>query len=300
DYKMYEKEMEIKFTRDNGKTTCDYFLSDNRKFGSENVKDICVKFKILYNIIHEKRQKYSSFVDDKDFSYLNYWLNEHSRNATSSNNVTVKEFQMKMDSIEYTFNTVTLDKKLYDIKNEDFNNMILLSHLENEYSEIYSKIKSHTEDAKIICIRYFQDLINSYNQGIIQCPHDNTPFCKALNHFKGEYEKLFFGVYGMTEKCVDRDLLHLPKYNDVSQGNKKTTVAVSVLGPTFGTLFTFFFFYMITPFRQWIHARIGKNKETQSNIYEQNNESFLNSSDKKNINFDENPYHISYDSGVNF
>lgn len=44
---------------------------------------------------------------------------------------------------------------------------------------------------------------------------------------------------------------------------------------------------------------MGRNKEEYNNLYEENSQSFLNTSDNEDINFGENPYSISYDSLVN-
>ncbi|SBS89298.1 PIR Superfamily Protein [Plasmodium ovale curtisi] len=297
DYKIHEKEMDVKLSRGNHNTECYSFISDDRKFGTETAKDVCLKFKILYNIIEQKRHQKEKDVDDKDFSYLNYWLNCLSRNTTSSNRVTFKEFQTKMDSVEDISITVSLNGKLYEIKNDDFNNMILLSNLHDNHAEIYQKT-TNIGKRKISCIEYFEKYISIYKQGIIQCPHDNTSFCKALKHFKEEYENTFLVEHSMTVNCIDRDRLELPTYEDIS-GNKQITMVGTVLGPSFGTLFTLLFLYKFTPFGQWILAKMKTKKGAHSNLYEENDQSFLNSSDNEHINLDYNQYGISYDSVVN-
>ncbi|SBS81963.1 PIR Superfamily Protein [Plasmodium ovale curtisi] len=294
EYKIYENQMEIKFTGDNGTTTCDSFLSDNRKFGAESANIACVKFKMLYTIIEQNRQKKSKFVDDKDFAYLNYWLNVLTRKSTSSNSVTLNEFQKKMSSIEEIFTTVTFDKKLFDIKDEDYNNMILLSDIDDNHSQIFQNTSNMGNEIKP-CLQYFQEYINTYKKGIIQCPHDDTSFCRALNHFKKKYEETFFEQFGITEKCSDKELLKLPTYKNVSIEDKITVVG-TILGPSLGMLLASVFLYKLTPFGKWIHSKLEIKKGAHSNLYEKNDELLLDNSDSSYMYSRENPYRLSFES----
>ncbi|SBT56353.1 PIR Superfamily Protein [Plasmodium ovale wallikeri] len=299
-YKDYEAEMNHLFPTDKHRNKCYSFLTDIEKFGTENANDVCVKFKILCKvIISKKREPDPKTLDVKDFAYLNYWLNSLSKKNTGSYNLTVYKFQDTFSSIEDDFfNYGMLNEKLYDIENEHFNNMNLLSDLYTYHGEIYHKT-SNIGDEKIACIGYFEKYINTYKQGIIQCPHDNTSFCEALKHIKEQYQKIFLKEEsGVTENCIDRNRLELPTYEDVSR-NKQITMVGTVLGPSFGTLFTLLFLYKFTPFGQWILAKIGTKKGAHSYLYEDHDQSFLNSSDNEDINLDYNQYGISYDSVVN-
>ncbi|SBS93946.1 PIR Superfamily Protein [Plasmodium ovale curtisi] len=295
-YKQYEAEMEKMYSDNTHNSKCYSFLSNDRKFGAENANNICVKFKIFCKVIESKKKEASNiFIDYKDFAYINYWLNSMSKNASISNKLTVKEFQDTMSDIEDDlFAYGTLSQKLYDIKDEDFNNMNLLRHLYYNHGQIFKNTIGIKEI--IPCIEYFQEYINTYKKGIIMCPHDDTSFCKALKHFKKEYEENFFGEFGITEKCSDKEFLKLPTYNDISLEDKKITIVGSILGPSFTTLFASVFLYMFTPFGQWVRAKIRTNKESRNNIYEENDSSLLSTLDNNNMNFDENPYHISYNS----
>ncbi|SBT02580.1 PIR Superfamily Protein [Plasmodium ovale curtisi] len=279
-YRLYEMEMEQTIVRGRNDTKCDSFSYDDRKFGTEKANHVCVKFKILYQIIKSKKnQPNNRTLDDIDFAYLNYWLNIISRNNMISNNLTVDEFQSVMSHVENEFFYDDFDEKLYDIKDKDFNNMNLLNELQNNHAEIYNNLSTRIQEENKVCRQYFQKYIDTYKKGIIKCPHDNTSFCKALRHIKGEYERDFLEQYAVTEKCIDLEFIKLPTYNEVSLEEKKNTI--------------------FTPFRQWIHSKIGLKKGTNSNLYEEHNQSFLNISDNEDINSDYNQYGISYDSVVN-
>ncbi|SBT55558.1 PIR Superfamily Protein [Plasmodium ovale wallikeri] len=298
-YKRYESEMEKKYLEGTHGTSCVSYLSDFKNLGTERANNICVKFKILYNfMISTKTSPKSKSLDDIDFAYLNYWLNTKSKNSTIIYGLSVNDFQETIGHAENEFFDVYFDEKLYDIEENVFKNMNLLDYLYDNYGIIFKNISENTEEEKISCLQYTQEFIDNYKKCIIQCPIDDTNFCKALKHFKMEYDKIFFNEGSITEQCMDQEHLRLPTYKDVSVGDK-ITIAGTILGPSFGTLFASVFLYKFTPFGQWIHAKIRRNKGEDSELYEENDPSFLNISDNEIINFDQNPYHISYDSVVN-
>ncbi|SBS81970.1 PIR Superfamily Protein [Plasmodium ovale curtisi] len=298
EYKYYEEEMEKRFLKEKDSSTCDSFSSDTPNLGNESAKNICIKFKIFYNIIEtRKKQPNYNSLDDKDYAYLNYWLNNISRNTKISPNITVDEFQTKMSDIEGYFTGVIFDEKLYDIKDADFNNMSLLNELQYNYGEIFTH-SSDIAKGDIPCIGYFEKFINTYKNCIIKCPDDDTSFCRALKHIKEEYKEKLLGDGSISEFCIDREKLQLPSYNDVSTGNKITIVG-TVLGPSFGTLSTLLLLYKFTPLGQWILAKIGTNKGAYNNLYEMNDKPLPYNSYNEYINSDYNEYQISYDSVVN-
>ncbi|SBT02336.1 PIR Superfamily Protein, partial [Plasmodium ovale curtisi] len=243
EYKKYESYIDTQFSEIKKNTECDSYLNDQREFGTDSANNICVKFKILCNVIESKKRPNSTKLDDRDFAYINYWLNGRLRNTTISNKLTAYDFQDTMTTYESDLFTYhNLDKKLYDIVEDDYQNMKLLEYLHLNYFGNFTKITTLTKEKKIQCFEHVKELFDTYKNGIIQCPVDNSNFCKALKHFKGEYEKLYLGEYDISKKCIDGESLKLPTYSDVSVG-EKITVASSILGPSFGTLFTLIFLY---------------------------------------------------------
>ncbi|SBT73454.1 hypothetical protein, conserved [Plasmodium ovale] len=299
EYKRYEQEMEAIYLKDNDKPTCHTYYWDSKKFGNERANNICVKFKILQNVILSRKRPKPGPLDDKDFAYLNYWLNSISRNTTISNNLSVDKFQDDMSSIEDDIVSVTFEKKLYDMNDDTFNKMNLLNELQTNYGEIIHYSSKIVEEYKP-CMGYFQKFINTYKKCIIKCPDDDTSFCKALKYIKEEYKQKLLGINSISEYCTDRKNLQLPTYSDALLEYDNINVVGSIIGPSFATLFTSVFLYMFTPLGQRIRTIMGRNNGTHSDLYEENNESFLSSSDNDHINVDENSYHISYDTDVNF
>ncbi|SBT01685.1 PIR Superfamily Protein, partial [Plasmodium ovale curtisi] len=225
-YLKYDYYIETKYKEDvHNKNTCNAFLPDVNVSRTETANDVCAKFKNLYKfIIHKNSHANSSSLNDNDFAYLNYWLNNKLRNDTHGHYVTVKMLHKNMNDREDEFVTDDMFKgKLYDIEHEDFNNMLLLRHLQKCYAQIFEKMTPLIKEKNISCIEHFQEFINTYKNGIIKCPYDDTGFCKALKHFKEEYKQKFLDTFGLSEKCIDRNRLELPTYEDVS-GNKQITM----------------------------------------------------------------------------
>ncbi|SBS99877.1 PIR Superfamily Protein [Plasmodium ovale curtisi] len=96
--------------------------------------------------IHISINKQANTLNNNDLAYLNYWLNRLSRNTTTSHDLTVDHFQKEMSDRELEFVSVTFDKKLYDIKDKDFNNMILLSDLYDNMAENFQSTSSKEEN----------------------------------------------------------------------------------------------------------------------------------------------------------
>ncbi|SBT43935.1 PIR Superfamily Protein [Plasmodium ovale wallikeri] len=280
-YIQYEQHMEKNYRESEQENECNSFTPDIKISSNESANKICEKFKYLYNLITTtKSQSRTKFLDNNDFAYLNYWFNCKLRNNDIIYKLTVEDFYEEMSNHELEFGGNTFDGKLYDLEYEDFSNMNLLSNLKIYYGETYKNMSAHMNEVNIPCIQYFQKYITTYKEAIIKCPHDNTSFCKILNNFKEEYDRVFFGKFGISAKCADKEFLKLPTYNDVLQENQKITT--------------------FTPLGQWIRGKMGSNAGSHSNLYEENDQLSLNTSDNENINFDEIPYRISYDSVANY
>ncbi|SBS99281.1 PIR Superfamily Protein [Plasmodium ovale curtisi] len=296
-YKQYDNYIETHYGKDkHNENTCGAFITDVKISSTETANEICAKFKNLYKfIIFTKSNLTNKSLDNDDFAYLNYWINSKLKDNTLKHNVTVSEFHRNMNNREEEFTTHDIfENKLFDLEENDFQNMELLSNLENQYSEIYQNVINYKEKEKISCIEYYNEFIDKYKDGISRC-HNNTNFCNALNIYKTKYYTVYIPET-ISEKCIEMEIPELPTYNYASLGNKEITLVGSALGPSAATLFTLLFLYKFTPFRQWIHSKIGKNKGAYTIAYEENDQSLLNTLDNEIINFDRNPYNISYDS----
>ncbi|SBS93947.1 PIR Superfamily Protein [Plasmodium ovale curtisi] len=296
-YKSYDGHIETKFKSDEHKNIFVYFSPDVQISNTESANEICEKFICLYKLIISINKK-TNLLDNNDLAYLNYWLNGKLRNTTFKHDIKVSDFYENMSVRETEFLSGIFDEKLYNIEEHDFQNMKLLDYLYVKHGEIYAKMIKIMKQEKLSCLEHFQNLMDKYKKGIMQCSTNNSNFCKALNDFKGVYERDFIHQYSVTEKCNDRELLKLPEYNDVSIENEPTVIG-RVLGPSFGTLITMLVLYKFTPFEKWIRSKMRTNSEAHNNQYDEIDQSLLNTSDNKYVNSDYNEYNISYDSAAN-
>ncbi|SBT55178.1 PIR Superfamily Protein [Plasmodium ovale wallikeri] len=181
-------------------------------------------------------------------------------------------------------------------------------HHKNTCGAFITDVKiSSTETTKEICKKFknLYKFIIFKKSNLTNKSPDNDDFAYLIywinsklkdNRLKHNVTVSEFHRNMNNQKCIDIKIPDLPTYNYASLGNKEMTLVGSALGPSAATLFTLLFLYKFTPFRQWVHSKIGKNKEAHSIVYEENDQSLLNTSDNENINFDRNPYNISYDS----
>ncbi|SBT55761.1 PIR Superfamily Protein [Plasmodium ovale wallikeri] len=306
-YERYAHEIEKSFTAGKPNTACNSFFPDVKISSTEFAKDICEKLKDIHGLISRTKIKTPNTLNDNDFAYLNYWLNGKLRGNTINHGISVDTFQDNLNTKEKQFFTNNkLEGKLYDIEENDFKNMNLLSNLQINYSNIYKNITIRKEDEKISCLKYCKEFIDTYKKGIIKCPLDDSNFCNILKDYKKKYQGISSPEI-IEKKCIDMEHLQLPTYEDVlieyvtlyQRGGENSIVSGTILVPTFAALFILVFLYAFTPIGQWIRAKIGKNKITHSNLYEKNNQLLLDTSDNEYINSTHNPYSISYDSAVN-
>ncbi|SBS81966.1 PIR Superfamily Protein [Plasmodium ovale curtisi] len=306
EYEQYAFKVEDDFSKSKHDTTCNSFLPSVKISNSEKTNDICAKFKYLHSLIYKIRESRNESLNGKDFTYLNYWLNSKLRNNAVGPSITVNVFLEKLNIHESEFCVSgKFNGKLYDLEDEDFQNMNLLSSLQVHHSEIFSEISRHKE-GKISCLRQYKDLLDTYRKCINKCHIDNVNFCNALIIYKEKYKEIY-GHGSISGNCNDEDLLKLPTYKDISleycaslkKEDKKNIVIDTILVPTFATLFILIFLYAFTPLGKLVRRKIGKNKVTHNNQHSKNDKFLLNTSDNEHINWDENPYSITYDSVVN-
>ncbi|SBT02767.1 PIR Superfamily Protein [Plasmodium ovale curtisi] len=300
-YMQYDSYIEKYSGTGEHNNTFDAFMIDVQISNTESVNQICAKFKNLYKfIISIKKPPKNKSLDKNDFAYLNYWINRKLRNTTIINELTVKEFHKKLNDHDSDFVGYDMfEGKLFDIGENDFQNIELLINLDNQYGEIFKNVLSRNKgEGKISCLKYYKDFVDKYKEGISRCPN-NTNFCNALSIYNEIYDKVYVQDI-ISKKCIDKEIPKLPTYDDVSLSDQKITVVGSVLGPSFGILFTLLFLYKLTPFGRWIGTKTGINKEAHNIPYEERDQSFLSTSDNKFINNDCSEYHMFYDSVKNY
>ncbi|CAI7722636.1 PIR protein [Plasmodium vivax] len=194
-----------------------------------------------------------------------------------------------------------LNNKLRKIDDNELNNMKELYALYKESNKIYNYLTSGNEEGCTSCSMCTEMCIEKYKKNIKRCPDNNTKFCKALYKFKELYEGNFKQDH--KNKCSE-DVKKLPSYSGVADissaaeqkgnGNNITLryiiVIISALFPVI------MFFYMFTPFRQWLHSKIRRKDKIPSYEHAMTSNLLPYINHTSNQDFDNKAYNIQYKS----
>ncbi|SCA83529.1 VIR protein [Plasmodium vivax] len=186
--------------------------------GKEKVQtNICQRFKCLIHNILNEAPKHNSSIEKADGEYLNYWLNHeiHLRGA----NICPKNFYQNM-KIRDPKNTLLpkLRNYMYYIEDDDVNNMYLLYHLYNNYTEMNKIINSDVPKEETFMV-YAKNCVEKYKELKAKCSEKNIHLSNALNIFKTKYEQTKLNKEKLPEWKIEK----LPALDDTKDIQKKVT-----------------------------------------------------------------------------
>ncbi|SCA60505.1 VIR protein [Plasmodium vivax] len=186
--------------------------------GKEKVQtNICQRFKCLIHNILNEAPKHNSSIEKADGEYLNYWLNHeiHLRGA----NICPKNFYQNM-KIRDPKNTLLpkLRNYMYYIEDDDVNNMYLLYHLYNNYTEMNKIINSDVPKEETFMV-YAKNCVEKYKELKAKCSEKNIHLSNALNIFKTKYKETKLNKAKLPEWKID----NLPSLDDTDDIQEKAT-----------------------------------------------------------------------------
>ncbi|VUZ99376.1 PIR protein [Plasmodium vivax] len=228
----------------------------------------CEKFKYLFSLKTNIHPDISN-VDDY-YNYINFWLNYNISGKNSDYTVSVKEFYHTLQKHDSNFdNEKKLECKLYNINNDDFENMCILNNLYSNYNNIF-KDKQVVCAERASCLQYSKACYREYRRGLIKCLNKNIDCYKALNHFKNMYKTENRDVSSKAFKYSD--LIDLPRDEDVyyeiygGLNNWKNIVIMifSILGPMIGM---FVYLCKFTTFGQKFGAKRKRQKSINRKLH---------------------------------
>ncbi|CAI7722614.1 hypothetical protein PVPAM_130011600 [Plasmodium vivax] len=244
----------------------------------------------------------SKSYENKDASFMNYWLNIQFQKNNMNTTENIERFYKELTSKDDKFDkNKILNNKLRKIDDEVLNNMKELYDLYKESNKIYIYLTSDYKEGCTSCSKCTEMCIEKYKKYIERCPNNRTNFCKALYKFKELYEGYFNQDY--LNRC-SADVRTLPSYNDITDtssaaeqkvnGNNITLRYVIV---TISALFpVLMFFYMFTPFRQWLHSKIRRKDKIPSYEHAMTSNLLPYINHTSNQDFDNKAYNIQYKS----
>ncbi|SBT84753.1 PIR protein, partial [Plasmodium ovale] len=227
---------------------CDSFSPDSifMKVPSYN---ICKEFIHIYNKLSNtfKAKEKTTLLDDKDYSFMNYWIND----KLGSSNVDVihyiKELYEKLKAVDENFFTVPLEeKKFFSINSHDIENIKILNDLYKYMDQINNMLtECQSKDEYEPFLKNHGEFKEKYKEVIINCIDGCPDFYNALELLKCKYNQNIIGYANIFSNLEFNKLDELQDYNFVLKEHNtkpfKKILTIPILFPIFGLLFMLFF-----------------------------------------------------------
>ncbi|SBT55098.1 PIR Superfamily Protein [Plasmodium ovale wallikeri] len=288
------------------KNNCNFSSNDKICSQIPSSDKICVQFKYIYqslsNTPEDSGPKPPSLEED-DFVFLNYWLNNKLKGHNNFPSVTVADFFNELKSKNKDFFTaVSFENKFSDIDPGKLENMRTLYELYNFKTKIHNTIIGDNEKSKGgLLLQYMNECKKKYVDAIINCSNDCTCFFNSLKDFKEKHKSKLTSFSDSLSKYKFNESFELPDYDIVLQEHRnsiaenfKFIVKAPLLPPIFVLLFIFIFFYKCTTFGQFVRSKIKRIKNMFTNADDTENEIMSHYSDYDSNILDQEEYNISY------
>ncbi|SBS89360.1 PIR Superfamily Protein [Plasmodium ovale curtisi] len=310
-YKSLMENVPISTTENKVLKTCDSLPSDSIFDKVPSSNEICKQFIYLYSKLSTTRKgkKKSTSLDDNDYSFMNYWIND----TLSSSNVDapkyIKELYEKLKSADDNFIKGEFPENNFKkINLHDLENIKILNNLYKYMDEISSMVTvCESNDECEPFLKNNGEFKEKYKEVIINCIDGCSGIYNALELFKCKYNQEIVGYANTLSKFKFNKLDELQDYNFLLKNNKKKQfkriITIPTLFPMFGLLFMLIFSNMVkgttytilSPFRQFLIEEIKTIKNI--GIFEYGTKKLLlRSSYNENINLDYGEYNIGYHS----
>ncbi|SBT56839.1 PIR Superfamily Protein [Plasmodium ovale wallikeri] len=259
--------------------------------------------------------------DDYDMDYLNYWLNKEI-NIIDSNNICKQNFfkNLRAQNNEND-NFRKLNSKIYDIKEDELEDMNTLYTLYKKYNEINKTIKKSNSNKEVI-IEYAKECASKYTTVKRKCSGESTIFCKKLTNFKKKYEEIDLCKYHLVnwtksklppltddegtslKECsptanqiggeASHPSMELPDTveDPLNIDTQSITIGVVV---TLGIPSIFFILYKFTSIGTWMRTLMNKNEKLFENLDEKMYH-FSQTYELEHTNSENSSYNIEYNA----
>ncbi|SBS92425.1 PIR Superfamily Protein [Plasmodium ovale curtisi] len=295
------------------------FIKNNFSDHISELTKICTKLAFLTgSLIGRNGRTISS--DSYDFNFVNYWLNREINEIHSSILCKKYFYQNLMIKNKEKANLRKYGAHIYDIEEDEFEDMHKLYDMHKYYKQIH-KIISSSDSNKDDVIQQARNCVNIYKIFKEKCRENTKSYCETLKDFKQKYEKINLCNYNIagwgkkslpsledqdallqvcettTNRLDDRSEQHSNRIPDNAKedsdgGAKSITIGVV---STLGLSFIFLILYKFTSIEQLLRSRMDNNLRVWQNIDEEMNE-FTHTSEHEHINTGNTSYNIAYNS----
>ncbi|GAB69833.1 hypothetical protein PCYB_005820, partial [Plasmodium cynomolgi strain B] len=155
----------------------------------DKLPNICSKFHCLIEKITKPTYASNTTTKYADLVYLNYWLNYELHNIYARVKGP-KNFLRSMRTVDIENKLLReLSDCMYNINDDDIENMNVLYRLYNNYNEMNKIIKTYIPNEESF-MKYANNWTDKYKEVEKKCLTPSKPFCKALYAFKKNMMKL--------------------------------------------------------------------------------------------------------------
>ncbi|VUZ95530.1 PIR protein [Plasmodium vivax] len=190
---------------------CNNFKKTDDKV-EPSIEHICINFrKLLIHLASNVTNEVKANI--KYHEYLNYWLNRELRNLDKDSTFR-KEYCKHMEETNSKIDAEgALKNKIYDLNDDEYENMNILHKLYDYYYKILSK-----KDEKNNCSEYAKECINQYELGMKKSfETKNFEFYNALKKFRPLYKNYIY----YSNLCKKEILLTLPILKTFKEKSKE-------------------------------------------------------------------------------
>ncbi|SBT55383.1 PIR Superfamily Protein [Plasmodium ovale wallikeri] len=282
--------------------SCYFFLLNDIFPEIQSTHIICEQFKKIYNLLsNSKIGKEDGKLENDDYSFMNYWLNDKIRGTHTNLPMCVNDFYQKLKEVNKKdyFKIITLDNKFYSMTKNDLDNMRKLYDLYNIKDKISESItEEFTEEKSLSCLKYTKECYRKYKEAIINCQGNCLHFYSLIKEFKSKYKNDLSDSAKSSLSCKSAELFELPNYGVVLKEHESVRIirngTLSVLLPLLGVFLMFKYSDKFTPFSQYILEKIKRRKNILFGEEEGDNELLSYTSDDDSSIYNNGEYNISY------
>ncbi|EDL42664.1 variable surface protein Vir30, putative [Plasmodium vivax] len=254
-------------------------------------ENICVKCIKLYDSLDYINKTLPTDTNyKKDCEFLNVWLNLKLYNNVINETDCVSMFYDELEAHCAGDCLGSLsDFQMYNIKNDDLDKMKILYNLHYKRSEIRDLIDTASnKDAKLL-LEPSTLCFNEYRIAASKCNNKDSKFCKLLENFKNEYEKLYPVVETKSPEF-------LKNFKRLSGDENNKIISTAVTGSIVGLIPLVGILYKYTPMGQLLKPNKGKVMDGQ--IYNGKDMRNISLMDQENepSTFQQGTYNIKYQS----
>ncbi|CAG9485744.1 unnamed protein product [Plasmodium vivax] len=278
----------------------------NCKYESFNAfdKKVCNKFNNLISLLCNRKSSLdkNKALNNSDYKYLNFWVNDEISKKGFDDNATVDDFSDNTkDENKECFDRVMLRNILNYIDADDLKRMKILDKLYQSYYEMNEIIFSNKSEEISKCSVISTQCITQYKDAITEFRKTKDSFYNTLMKFEINYIKLHAEAVRKNtsfEEYIEKIPIEY-KISDLSfysaEYERKKIILISLLGSAFAIISILIYIYKFTPFRTRMRSK-ARNMKKKFHSLDDNNNTLQGFDAFHHANTNNKMYNLAYNS----